>query len=73
MIGGMDWPNIIQDLIDSGMTQSEIAESCDTGQSHVSALLRGDRKNPNWPLGQRILDLHTMRTRKPSPSEQEAA
>jgi transcriptional regulator with XRE-family HTH domain len=69
----MNWPDIIQDLIDSGMTQNEIAEACETGQSHVSGLLRGERKNPNWPLGQRLLDVHAKRCGQASPSEQAAA
>ncbi len=68
MILVMNWPNVIQDLLNAGMTQTEIAEACDTGQSHVSGLLRGDRKNPNWPLGQRLLDLHAKRC----PAEQAA-
>jgi len=54
----MNWTNVIQDLIDAGMTQAQIAEKCNTGQSHISSLLSGDRKSPNWILGDSILRLH---------------
>lgn len=61
----MNWTSIIQALLDSGMTQSQIAEECDTGQSHISGLYRGDRKQPNWELGDRILALYQKRCGKP--------
>lgn len=64
MIAAMNWPTIIQDLLTAGMTQAEIAESCDTGQSHVSGLLRGERKQPGWALGDRLLALHRERCGK---------
>lgn len=54
----MNWPKLIQDLIDSGLTQVQIAESCQTGQSHISALLNGSRKCPNWALGEALRNLH---------------
>lgn len=64
MIADMNWNTIIQDLLDAGLTQVSIAQECDTGQSHISALYRGDRKNPNWPLGQRLIDLHARHCSK---------
>lgn len=54
----MNWQKIIQDLVDAGMTQAQIAVACKTGQSHISGLLRGDRKSPNWQLGDALLKLH---------------
>jgi len=57
----MKWPDTIQDLLDSGMTQAQIATACDTGQSHISALLNGKRKHPNWTLGERLLSLRKER------------
>ena len=57
----MNWPSIIQDLIDSGLTQAQIAELALTGQSHISGLLRGERKQPGWALGDRLLALHRKR------------
>lgn len=56
--GDMNWPKLIQDLVDSGLTQVQIAESCQTGQSHISALLNGSRKCPNWALGEALRNLH---------------
>ena len=57
----MNWPNIIQELIDSGLTQAQIAELCNTGQSHISSILRGSRKQPGWALGDRLIALHRER------------
>jgi hypothetical protein len=54
----MDWKTLIQDLMNVGLTQASIAASVDSGQSHISCLYRGDRKTPNWDLGQRLLKLH---------------
>ncbi len=60
----MNWPNLIKDLLDTGMTQAKIADVCGTGQSHVSALLRGDRRQPGWALGDRLIALHRERCEK---------
>jgi transcriptional regulator with XRE-family HTH domain len=57
----MNWPSIIQYLLDSGLTQAQLAELADTGQSHISGLLRGERKQPGWALGDRLLELHRER------------
>lgn len=57
----MNWTSIIQDLLLAGMTQAEIADSCDTVQGHISDLLRGKRKQPGWSLGNKLLSLHAER------------
>lgn len=54
----MNWKNLIADLMDSGMTQAEIAEKCLTSQGHVSDLYRGVRVQPGWALGERLRALH---------------
>ena len=60
----MNWTEIIQDLINFGLTQSEIAQKCGTGQSYISSLLGGDRRSPNWQLGDSLIRLHRRQTRK---------
>lgn len=57
----MDWKIIIHELQESGLTQQQIAEACETGQSHVSSLARGERLEPRWSLGERLLRLHRER------------
>jgi len=54
----MNWKNLIADLMDSGMTQAEIADACLTSQGHISDLYRGARLQPGWALGDRIRNLH---------------
>lgn len=60
----MNWTNLIQDLLDSGMTQMGIAEACKTGQSHISCLYRGERKCPNYDLGVSLVSLHKRKIRR---------
>jgi predicted XRE-type DNA-binding protein len=73
------WTTLIQEIIDSGLTQVQIADLVHTGQSHISSLLRGERRQPNWELGDALIRLHKMRyqgTPPPEPAraeEQEAA
>lgn len=57
-MGGMNWKTIIQEIMDSGLSQSEIANKCGTGQSHISGLYLGHRKCPNWVLGDALIRLH---------------
>jgi transcriptional regulator with XRE-family HTH domain len=54
----MDWKQVIGDIVASGLTQSEIARRCDTGQGHISALLNGQYREPRFGLGKKLLDLH---------------
>lgn len=67
--GRMNWTKIIKELIDAEYSQDRIAALCGTGQSYISGLYRGERKCPNYDLGNAILNLHrkVMRTRKLSP------
>jgi hypothetical protein len=57
----MDWKSLITDLCASGMTQKQIADACNTGQSHISSLANGHRKEPGYTLGDRLKKLHDQR------------
>lgn len=57
----MDWKALIRAIQGSGLTQWQIAELCDTGQSHISCLARGERRCPSWDLGERLRALHAER------------
>lgn len=54
----MNWKTIIQELNDSGFTQRDIADRCNTSQSYISTLYNGQRKSPNWHLGDQLIRLH---------------
>lgn len=58
----MDWKKIIKELMNTGLTQSQIASRCNTGQSNISGLLTGKRKSPGWSLGESLLKLHKEET-----------
>lgn len=54
----MNWKTLIQQMLDSGKTQAWIATQCGTGQSHISQLYKGKRKQPNWELGNKLIRLN---------------
>src|SRR5438876_4807125 len=49
---------IVRDLIDAGMSQSEIAAAALVAQSEVSRLLNGKRRRVTYETGVRLVDLH---------------
>ena len=56
----MNWSKLIQELVSQGLTQTQIADYCQTGQSHISSLLKGTRKSPSWQLGESLRELHGL-------------
>ncbi len=54
----------LQDLIESGLTQAQIAELCGGWQSQISGLLSGARKSVHYPLGDAIAKLHAERCQR---------
>jgi predicted XRE-type DNA-binding protein len=50
--------DLIKQIMCSGMTQTQIAQEVHSGQSHISSLLSGKRKIPNWVLGDALIKLH---------------
>lgn len=57
----MNWKNIIQDLIDSGMTQAGIGSEIGRSQGFVGDLLSGRRTGIEWEAGNKLLSLHKER------------
>ena len=63
----MNWRNIVQDLINAGWTQVQIADRCETTQATISDLSRHDTlprsahkggREPMYGLGARLVALH---------------
>jgi len=59
----MDWKSLIQDLLDSGMTQTAIGDQIFLSQSCVNDLLKGRTKDIRWRSGDALMRLH-MRVMK---------
>lgn len=57
----MDWQKLISELIDSGMTQSEIAEAAGTKQASISDIYRGVTQDPRSSTGIALIDLAKKR------------
>lgn len=53
----MNLQSVIQELLNLGMTQTEIAEQCNCRQSSISDIATGQTKNPNFTLGTSLLNL----------------
>lgn len=53
----MSLQSVIQELLDLGMTQTEIATTCKCTQSSISDIHTGKTKNPNFTLGTSLLAL----------------
>jgi hypothetical protein len=62
IISAMDkeksWKEIVAEILDTGLTQVEVAARCNTTQGHVSSMLRGIKRHPSWELGDKLLSLH---------------
>jgi predicted XRE-type DNA-binding protein len=56
-----NWIKIIQDLLDVGMTQTEIGESVGLAQSSISDLYRGEKKSTEHANGENLKALHKER------------
>jgi predicted XRE-type DNA-binding protein len=54
----MQWKTIIDEIQESGLTQTEIAERCKCAQSTVSELASTPGRVPSWSIGAALLDLH---------------
>jgi len=53
----MDWKELIQKLIDRGMTQQQIAARCDVSQSAISELATGKATRPRFQTGMALIGL----------------
>lgn len=53
----MDWPSLISELDALGMNQPQIAAACKCAQSSISALARGETKDPRHSIGEALREL----------------
>ena len=60
----MNWQTLITELQEAGLTQVQIAEKCNSKQSTISDLLRGDGRAPRYALGASLVALHKRVTRR---------
>lgn len=60
----MDWKKIIAEILDSGLSQADIAASVGIAQPSVSDLATGATKEPRWGVGDRLIALHRNRVPK---------
>lgn len=57
MLTFMNWTKIIQDLLDSGMSELEIANSCGIKQPTLNALKSGKSKSTRYEIGDKLISL----------------
>jgi predicted transcriptional regulator len=54
----MDWKSIMSAIIESGLTQVQVAERLGRSQAWVSAVLQGKYQDVRWADGNAVLALH---------------
>lgn len=57
----MDWKKLIQELLDDGMTQVQIAEAIGVTQPTVCGILKSGSGDMRWANGERLRMLHLQR------------
>jgi DNA-binding Xre family transcriptional regulator len=57
MLSIMNWTKIIQDLLDSGLSEKFIATSCGITQPTLNALKSGKSKSTRYEIGDKLLSL----------------
>lgn len=56
-----DWPRVIQELMDAGVTQREISERAQCSQATISELKTGRTKSPRYEAGVALIELYAER------------
>lgn len=67
---GMDWEQLIAELVARPMSQAQIAAACGCGQATIADLANGKTKEPRHSLGEALRALHASTSAK---SNKEAA
>jgi predicted transcriptional regulator len=59
-----DWASLLLEMVDSGMTQREVAAAVGLSSPSVSNVLSGKVKTTEYTRGLRILDAHKTALRR---------
>lgn len=54
----MNWKQLINDILESGMTQAQLGAELGRNQAWVSEFVRGKIKTVRWEDGQQLIELH---------------
>ena len=68
----MNWPELLQDLRDTSMTQAQIADLVGVTQSAISDLARGLTTKPSYELADKLRALHKRVMRSKQKAEAKA-
>ena len=60
----MNWKTLIQDLLNTGRTQAEIAAKIGISQPAIVDLLQSKTKSVRWEVGNELIKLHKKVMRK---------
>jgi predicted transcriptional regulator len=61
----MDWKKLVVELMEAGVTQTQIAEECGVAQATVSDLSRVTRQ-PSFDFGTKLIALHRRLVAEPA-------
>lgn len=54
----MNWKKITQELLDSGLTEEELAQKVGSSQSAINRLKKEQTKEPYYEMGFKMIVLH---------------
>lgn len=55
----MNWQKIVNELLATGQSQTELSDKVGCPQSTISEISSGKRgKRPSWEVGNKLLELH---------------
>ena len=60
----MNWKTLIQDLLNTGRTQAEIAAKIGVSQPSIVDLLQSKTKSVRWEVGNELIKFHKKVMRK---------
>lgn len=64
LIMAVMWKSILTDILQSGMTQTEVALAVGFSQATISDIYRGELDDPRASLGDALRDLYARRCTK---------
>lgn len=56
----MNWQIMIQEMMESGWTQEDIARACDCSQTVISFLKTGKRRNVKFKTGVKLIETYQI-------------
>lgn len=64
----MNWTELINDLVATGLSQKAIGDAVDCSQNAIWNLQKGNTSDPAHSTGEKLIALHEKHVPKPEPA-----